>query len=56
MWDAFTASRTPFFAARLQHYVDKYHGIVVHTETITIRLGDGSEAEEPVMTVYEVRP
>jgi len=56
VWDAFTASRTPFFAARLQHYVDKYHGIVVHTETITIRLGDGSEAEEPVMTVYEVRP
>ena len=36
VWDAFTASRTPFFAARLQHYVDKYHGIVVHTETIHV--------------------
>jgi hypothetical protein len=55
VWDAFTASRTPFFAARLQHYVDKYHGVAVHTETITIRLPDRTVVERPVMTVYEVR-
>jgi Dolichyl-phosphate-mannose-protein mannosyltransferase len=55
VWDAFTASRSPFFAARLQRYVDKYRGIAVHTETITVRLPDGTVAQRPVMTVYEVR-
>jgi len=56
VWDAFTASRSPFFADRLLRYVDKYNGIAVHTETITIRLADGAEVEKPVMIVYEVQP
>jgi 4-amino-4-deoxy-L-arabinose transferase and related glycosyltransferases of PMT family len=56
VWDAFTAARSPFFAGRLLRYVDKYHGVVLHTETIRIRSADGSEVDKPVMTVYEVRP
>jgi hypothetical protein len=55
VWDVFTASRSPFFGDRLMRYVDKYHGTAVHTETITVRLPDGTEVEKPVMTVYEVR-
>jgi hypothetical protein len=56
VWDAFTAERTPFFAGRLMRYVDKYHGRVLHTETISIREDDGGEVDKPVMIVYEVRP
>ena len=56
VWDAFTASRSPFFADRLLRYVEKYNGIAVHTETITVRLADGAEVEKPVMIVYEVQP
>jgi 4-amino-4-deoxy-L-arabinose transferase-like glycosyltransferase len=55
VWDAFTAARTPFFADRLMRYVAKYHGTVLHTETVRIRSG-GGEVDQPVMTVYEVRP
>ena len=47
--------RSPFFADRLLRYVNKYNGIAVHTETITVRLADGAEVEKPVMIVYEVR-
>lgn len=56
VWDAFTASRSPFFADRLLRYVEKYNGIAVHTESITLRLPDGAEVETPVMIVYEVQP
>jgi hypothetical protein len=55
VWDAFTASRSPFFAERLLGYVDKYSGVAVHTETLVVRLPDGTDVEKPVMTVYEVR-
>ncbi|NMI00075.1 glycosyltransferase family 39 protein [Pseudonocardia acidicola] len=56
VWDAYTAGRTAFFADRLLRYVEKYHGIVLHTESITVRSDDGSEVSKPVMIVYEVRP
>lgn len=56
VWDAFTAARTPFFADRLLRYVNKYHGIALHTETLRIHMDDGTDVDKPVMTVYEVRP
>ena len=56
VWDAYTADRTPFFSDQLLRYVTKYHGVVMHTETIRVRGEDGVEVDKPVMTVYEVRP
>lgn len=56
VWDAYTADRTPFFSDRLLRYVTKYHGVVMHTETIRVRGDDGVEVDKPVMTVYQVRP
>jgi hypothetical protein len=55
VWDAFTAARSPFFSDRLMRYVDKYHGVARHTESITVRAPDGSPVQKPVMTVYEVK-
>jgi hypothetical protein len=55
VWDAYTAARTPFFAAQLLRYVDKYHGVALHTETVRLRTPDGGVVDKPVMTVFEVR-
>jgi len=51
VWDAYSAARAPFFATKLMEYVERYHGIALHTETITV---DG--ATKPVIIVFEVRP
>ncbi|MBM7857219.1 ArnT family glycosyltransferase [Lentzea nigeriaca] len=51
VWDAYSASRTPFFSEQLMGYVEKYHGIALHTETLNI-----SGVSTPVIIVYEVRP
>jgi 4-amino-4-deoxy-L-arabinose transferase-like glycosyltransferase len=51
VWDAYSAARSPFFAKKLMGYVERYHGVALHTETITV---DG--ATIPVIIVFEVRP
>jgi 4-amino-4-deoxy-L-arabinose transferase-like glycosyltransferase len=50
VWDSYSASRTPFFAAKLLDYVDRYHGRAVHTHTLV-----GPSGSVPVIVVYEVR-
>jgi hypothetical protein len=55
VWDSFTAARTPFFTDRLLRYVRRYHGRVVHSETVTIRQGPVA-ATKPIIIVYQVRP
>ena len=55
VWDSFTAARTPFFTERLLRYVRRYHGQVVHTETVTVRRG-GLDTVQPVIVIYRVRP
>lgn len=52
----FSASRTPFFTDKLLGYVNKYHGNVVHTETITVMDENGEPVVKPVIVVYEVHP
>ncbi len=47
VWDAYSASRSPSTARRLQVLVARYHGIAIHT----VR-----EAGRPVVVVYEVHP
>lgn len=55
VWDSFSADRSPFFAEQLQKYVGRYHGRVVHLESITILQPDGSTTTEPVIIIYQVR-
>lgn len=56
VWDAYSASRSKFFSDRLLQYVDRYHGRVVHTETVAGTGADGEPVETPGIVVYEVRP
>lgn len=56
VWDAFSSDRSEFFSERLLRYVDRYHGRVVHSETVRVRTGAGRTAARPLILVYEVRP
>ena len=55
VWDSFTAARTPYFTERLLRYVRRYHGQVVHTETVKVRRG-GLDTVQPIIVIYKVRP
>lgn len=48
VWDAYSASRSTVFSAKLRSLAARYHGTVVHTEDA----GTG----HPVVVVYQVRP
>ncbi len=52
IWDAYSASRSPFFAAKLRQLVDRYHGVAVYTGTIVV---NGTYAVRPLIVVYHVR-
>lgn len=56
VWDAFSAARSPFFSARMMRYVDRFHGRLVHRESITVTTREGRQAKKPLISVYEVRP
>ncbi|HEY3184448.1 MAG TPA: glycosyltransferase family 39 protein [Gaiellaceae bacterium] len=56
VWDVYSAARSPFFANKLLRYARRYHGRVVHTESITVTKSDGRRAQRPLAVVYEVRP
>ena len=56
MWDAYSASRSPFFSDRLLRYVDLYNGHVVFSYGVPVRTADGNETEKAVIVIYEVRP
>lgn len=56
VWDSYSAARSDFFAQRLLRYAERYHGRVVHTESVEVRSDDGAVVEKPVIVIYEVRP
>ena len=56
VWDAYSASRSKFFSKSLMRYADRYHGRVVHTETVTVESADGHSVKKPVIRIIEVRP
>lgn len=56
VWDSFSAARTTFFSNRLLEYTQRYHGRVVHTETITTTTSSGETVTVPVVIIYAVRP
>jgi hypothetical protein len=56
IWDSFSASRSIFFSEKLLQYAERYHGRVVHTESVTMTTDEGEEVVKPVIIIYEVRP
>jgi Dolichyl-phosphate-mannose-protein mannosyltransferase len=56
VWDAYTAYRTPFFAAVASRLVSKFHGVAVFTSTVRIRTSTGPDVVEPAFIIYEVHP
>lgn len=56
VWDAYSANRSTFFSEKLLTYARRYHGRVVHTESIRTVDADGQPIDLPVIVIYEVRP
>jgi len=47
VWDAYSSSRSSHFSDQLNSYLERYHGHAVYTY---------ASGDQPVVTVYEVRP
>ena len=56
VWDAFSASRSSFFARSLQRYVERYRGRVVHAVMLPARTASGHTVRRPAILVYVLRP
>lgn len=56
IYDVFSEARSAHFSASLLNYVRRYHGRVVHTESVTITAPDGTTSLKPIIVIYEVRP
>jgi hypothetical protein len=56
VWDAYSASRSPFFSDSILGYVDRYNGRAVHTQTAKSTTEAGERALRPLIVIYEVRP
>jgi 4-amino-4-deoxy-L-arabinose transferase-like glycosyltransferase len=56
VWDSFSAERSSFFSERLLKFTERYHARAIHTESVMVRMEDGSMVAKPVIIIYEVRP
>jgi hypothetical protein len=56
VWDSYSADRSSFFSEGLLRFVKRYHGRVIHTETVQVTMADGTTIDKPVIVIYEVRP
>lgn len=56
VYDAYSASRSPYFASRLQAYVTKYNASPVYTGRVPTRTADGRVVDVPIVVIYEVHP
>jgi hypothetical protein len=56
VWDSYSAERSAFFSEGLLKFIKRYHGRVIHTESVMITLADGTTIAKPVIVIYEVRP
>ena len=57
VWDSFSRrSLAQFLQTGCMAYVNKYNGIVIHSETVQIDDEDGSTTVRPLIIVYELRP
>jgi hypothetical protein len=56
VWDSYSAERSSFFSDGVLRFAKKYHGRVIHTETVKVVMADGTTIDKPVIIIYEVRP
>ncbi len=56
VWDSFSAERSVFFSESLLRFAKRYHGRVIHTQSVKVFLSDGTTVDKPVIIIYEVRP
>jgi hypothetical protein len=56
VWDSYSAERSVFFSEGVLRFVKRYHGRVIHTESVKVTLADGTIVDKPVIIIYEVRP
>ncbi len=56
VWDSFSADRSPFFAAHLRTFADRYNGRVVYVQSVPVTAADGRKVQKPVIIIYSVRP
>jgi 4-amino-4-deoxy-L-arabinose transferase-like glycosyltransferase len=56
VYDAYSASRSPYFASELEKYVRKHDGTPIYTGRVSIRQRDGTVVEVPTVVIYEVHP
>jgi hypothetical protein len=56
VWDSYSAERSSFFSEGVLRFAKRYHGRVIHTQTVKVELADGTSIDKPVIVIYEVRP
>src|SRR5215211_4040937 len=56
VWDSYSAGRSSFFADRILELAARFNGRVIHTQTVTVTLEDGSQIAKPVIIIYLVHP
>jgi len=56
VWDSYSASRSSFFSDQLLELARRFNGRVIHTESVTVTLADGSQVDKPVIIIYLVHP
>jgi len=56
VWDSYSAERSSFFAERLLELTARFHGRVIHTETVSVTLDGGAKVDKPVIIIYVVHP
>jgi len=56
VWDSYSAERSTFFSEGVLRFAKRYHGRVIHTQSVKVTLADGTVVDKPVIVIYEVRP
>jgi hypothetical protein len=56
VWDSFSAARSPFFADKILQYAAKYHGRIIHIQSVAVTNPDGTSVFKPVIVIFEVHP
>lgn len=56
VWDSYSAERSKFFSDAILRYANRYHGRVIHVESVNVLMPDGTTIAKPVIVIYEVTP
>ncbi|MBN2117994.1 MAG: glycosyltransferase family 39 protein [Anaerolineales bacterium] len=56
VWDSYSAERSPSFSEGVLRYAERYHGRVIHTQSVTVTLANGTKVDKPVIVIYVVHP